>query len=56
MTLLVADTASASKDARMRTLGLVMALLTTVKTATAVALARLWAPTSEMVRLTAAMG
>ena len=57
MTLLVADTASAFEDARMRTLGLVMALLTTVEASTTTAaLTRLWALTSKMARLTATVG
>lgn len=57
MTLLVADTASAFEDARMRTLGLVMALLTTVEASTTtVALTRLWALTSKMARLTTTVG
>lgn len=57
MTLLVADTANAFEDARMRTLGLVMALLTTVEASTTTAaLTRLCALTSKMARLTATVG
>lgn len=55
MTFLAANAAGAFEDARMRTLGLVMALLTTVEAATTIALTRLWALTSEMARLTAAV-
>lgn len=56
VTLLVADTASAFEDARMRTLRLVMALLTTVEAATTTtALTRLWTLTRKMARLTAAV-
>lgn len=55
MTFLAANAAGALEDARMRTLGLVMALLTTVEAATTTALTRLWALTSKMARLTAAV-
>lgn len=56
MSLLVADAASALKDARLRTLGFVVAFLTTVEAATTATLTGLRALASKMTRLTAAVG